>query len=439
VVFLTARRRGGNGRELLAIAIILATVAAGLNPNGTLPGGFHERGVGSSASFPALSRPGVVSADSSVAPPRVISNVSVGDTPVGVAYDSGRGEVFVANEGSANVSVIADANNTVVATVTVGTDPWGVAYDRGKGEVFVGHFHSDNVSVICDGSAACGGPSGQNKVVVTVTVGSNPEGLAYDSEKGEVFVTNEGSANVSVIADSNNTVVATVVVGADPFAADYSAETGQVFVVNDYSDNVSMICDGSTSCGGPPDQNKVVASTVVGINPAGVAYDRGKGEVFVTNLASNNVSVINEHSNTVVATISVGTSPRYVAYDSANGELFVTNALSNNASVISDSNNTVVATVPMGVWPEGVAYDSGQGEVFITNENSGTVSIIAVPSVTSSSSSSSGLPPLDYAIVGGVAVVVAIGVAAGLLRRRGKAPPKPMTIPTQPGPGAPPT
>jgi YVTN family beta-propeller protein len=67
----------------------------------------------------------------------VVATVNVGSAPWGVAYDSAKGEVFVANEGNSTVSVIDDSTNAVVASVNVGSDPFGVAYDFGKGEVFV--------------------------------------------------------------------------------------------------------------------------------------------------------------------------------------------------------------------------------------------------------------------------------------------------------------
>src|SRR2546427_1093821 len=66
--------------------------------------------------------------------------------PVGLAYDSGNGYVYVANAGSDNVSVIS--GTTVVATVPVGDDPIGVAYDSGNGYVYVTNDNSNNVSVI---------------------------------------------------------------------------------------------------------------------------------------------------------------------------------------------------------------------------------------------------------------------------------------------------
>jgi len=51
---------------------------------------------------------------------------------------------------SNTVSVISDATNSVVATVNVGSSPDGAAYDSGQGEVFVANFGSNTVSVISD-------------------------------------------------------------------------------------------------------------------------------------------------------------------------------------------------------------------------------------------------------------------------------------------------
>src|SRR5438128_1114719 len=72
-------------------------------------------------------------------------------------------------------------------------------------------------------------------------------------------------------------------------------------------------------------------------------------------------------AQTVVATVSVGSNPVGVAYDSGKGEIFVTIPGPDTVSVISDSTNTVVATVPVGSFPNGVAYDSAKGEVFVAN------------------------------------------------------------------------
>ena len=66
----------------------------------------------------------------------VTATVSVGSFPSGIVYDSGKGEMFVANYGNNTVSVISDCSNTVISTIKVGIEPQGIAYDSIKGEIF---------------------------------------------------------------------------------------------------------------------------------------------------------------------------------------------------------------------------------------------------------------------------------------------------------------
>src|SRR3989454_177253 len=185
--------------------------------------------------------------------------------PVAVAYDSGKGEGFVANSQSNTLSGISDTTNTVRATIPGGAAPHGVADECREGEVFVANALSNNVSVISDTT---------NTVLATIPVGSHPVGMAYDPGTGEVFVANSDSGNVSVISDATNAVVASIVAGSYPLGMAYDAGKGEVFVANSNSGNVSVISDAT---------NTVVVSVAVGSIPYSVAYDAGKGEVFVAN------------------------------------------------------------------------------------------------------------------------------------------------------------
>jgi len=55
-----------------------------------------------------------------------------------------------------------------------------------------------------------------NLVTATITVGSNPAGLAITAAGDFVYVANSGSDNVSIISTATNTVVGTVSVGDTP-------------------------------------------------------------------------------------------------------------------------------------------------------------------------------------------------------------------------------
>ena len=85
----------------------------------------------------------------------------------------------MAIQGYDAVDVISDSTNAVVANITTEFPPqagvaFGVAYDPGKGEIFVTHAGVNNVTVISDTT---------NAVVATVPVGNTPEELAYDSTR----------------------------------------------------------------------------------------------------------------------------------------------------------------------------------------------------------------------------------------------------------------
>jgi YVTN family beta-propeller protein len=296
----------------------------------------------------------------------VVSTISMQSNPFAAAYDSGKREIYVAEFGSNNVSVVSDATDSIVATVSVAsgttpTMPIDVVYDSGAGEIFVANWNHATVSVINDTT---------NSVVATLPVGYGSEAMTYDRGMGEIFVANGGNNTVSVLSDSTNAVVATIPVGNFPDGAAYDAAKGEVFVTNWGTSNVSVISDAT---------NKVVLSIAVGRNPKGVADDSGKGEIFVANLYPNNVTIINDTTDKVVANVLVGSHPfsSNLAYDNATGRIFVPNSGSGDVSVISDATNLVVAVVLLGNGPYGTTFDSGNGEVFVVNHLSGTMSVIA--------------------------------------------------------------
>jgi YVTN family beta-propeller protein len=299
----------------------------------------------------------------------VTSTITVGGAPWGVAYDSGKNEIFVVDSYRGSVLVLSDSYNSLVATVTVGNHPYRAIYDSAKGEIFVANYGDNSVSVISDST---------NTVVATIPVGTSPSSFAYDSGRGEIFVANSGGSSVSVISDSTNTVVATIPVGAYPFDLAYDSIKGEVFVSNYAAGTVSVILDSN---------NTVVTTIPVGNHPLGVAYDYSQAEVFVVNSGDGTVSVISDSTNSVVATVTVGTNPGPIVYDSGTNEIFVANKNSTSVSVISCSTNAVVATIPVGANPYGIAYNSGRGEILVANYGDGTVSVISDSSTTSPSPS----------------------------------------------------
>jgi len=199
----------------------------------------------------------------------------------------------------------------------------------------------------------------------TITVGSGPAGIAYDSKYGEMFVANHDDNTVSVILDNNisdntNAVVATVKVGTWPTSVAYDSGRGEIYVVSNVSGSISVIDDNT---------NKVMA-TVTGLtySPNDIVYDPGIKKLFVAESqnGSNNgaVDVIDDMSHTVIKTIATKGPGTVIVYDSATGELF-TPGDGQNIYAISDSTYDVT-TIPLASYPGPAAYDPAMGELFVS-------------------------------------------------------------------------
>jgi YVTN family beta-propeller protein len=237
----------------------------------------------------------------------------------------------------------------LTATVPVGTDPFGVAVDNATNEVFVTNTGSNNVTVI---DAATGA------AVASVGVGSSPFGVAYDWASNEIYVANGGSNNLSIISGSNLTVVASVGVGSSPIGVVADPQSRQVFVANRGSANVSVVSDRNHS---------VVANVATGDRPYGVALDNRTDAIYVTNENSSNLSVLKASSNTLTATIPVlspGVDLQGVAFDWKTGLLWV-GAGRSVAMVVNTTTESVIGYA--GIDPSGVAYDPSNGDICVTN------------------------------------------------------------------------
>jgi YVTN family beta-propeller protein len=119
---------------------------------------------------------------------------------------------------------------------------------------------------------------------------------------------------------------------------------------------------------------------------------------YVTNLGTNNVSVINTATNMVTATIAAGTEPIGVAVSPDGTTAYVTNLGTNNVSVINTATNMVTATIPVGMGPDGVAVSPDGTTAYVTNTGSGNVSVIDTANNMVTDTITAGMDPTAIAI-----------------------------------------
>ncbi len=136
-----------------------------------------------------------------------------------------------------------------------------------------------------------------------------------------------------------------------------------VWIVNPDNDSVSLL-----EVGG--DVNMKIAEIPVGREPQCVAITPNDHKVYVTNMVSGTVSVIDARRLRVKKTIEVGTEPFGCALTPDGKKLYVANSSSDDVSVIDAHSDKVEKTIEnVGPKPRGIAIttdDKGGDKVYVT-------------------------------------------------------------------------
>ena len=166
-------------------------------------------------------------------------------------------------------------------------------------------------------------------------------------------------------------VLTSVAVGQSPTMAAYDPQNGYLYVTNLNSANISVL-DGTT----------VLATISLEPNGTGspdfVVYDPVNTLVYVVdryNAEGTTGAVTVVYGTTVTATITVGVLPNSATVDTATGAVYVTNSGGSAVAVLMG--NASVASVPTGKHPWAAAYDPATGNVYVANNGSGNVSVLS--------------------------------------------------------------
>jgi YVTN family beta-propeller protein len=290
--------------------------------------------------------------------------------------------VYVSNYGQFNttgtVSVINDTTNTIIGNLHVGKNPQAIMYNPANGLFYIANTLSNTLSIINGTNSSLIG-----SIPVGEFPGKNPTGIVTNSINNTVYVTNMGSNTVSVINGTTNAVVANVIsttseeVGGSGFFSPtgiaYNSDNGNIYVTNRGSDTISVI-NGSTN-------SLIDEISLDAVAPSGIIYNAANNYIYVTNTGSNSVSVINGTTNAVVENIPVGLGPNGIAYDQSNGNVYVSNFMNGTISVIDGLKNNVTDTITLEAnsTPNGILYNPDIDSLFVADTNSSIVQVIRNP------------------------------------------------------------
>ena len=287
------------------------------------------------------------------------------NTVVGAeATDADRFDTFtvVATDGEASTAVtvtvpVAVPDGKVVATITVGTNPQGLAVSPDGSRIYVANLNG-TVSAV---------DAVTRKVLSTFDVGNGPSGVAVSADGKSLYVTNYDSGEVSVVQTGTGDVVDVIGVGTNPDAIVLNKAGDRVYVANTNSNTVSVIGPGS------------VNSVAVGPNPSALALSADGSRLYVANFGDGSVSVIKTADNTADgAAISVGGNPAGIALSSDGATAYVSDFENGLVTVVDLATRTVTAEIAVGENPGALAVSPDGTTVYVANSAENTVTAIDV-------------------------------------------------------------
>src|SRR5579872_4456832 len=197
-------------------------------------------------------------------------------------------------------------------------------------------------------------------------------GVAHHPKKNVLYAANRGTGfgtgNVVAFDSTSGKLLGRIPVEMIPYDLVVSSDGKTLYVSNLASKSVSVIDTAAM---------KVVASIAVDSNPNQMVLS-GDGLLYVACSNDNSVVVVDTKTRAAIEKISTtlhphapeGSTPNALALDRANGVLYVANADNNDIAVIhvaGRGKNDVVGFMPSGWYPSALALLPKQQKLYIGN------------------------------------------------------------------------
>ncbi|MBD92709.1 MAG: hypothetical protein CL482_00415 [Acidobacteria bacterium] len=201
-----------------------------------------------------------------------------------------------------------------------------------------------------------------------------------------VYVTNEGSGDLSVIRGDTHEVTATIPLGKRPRGIKVGPDGQQLFVALSGSPPAPPGVDEDTLP--PPDraadgvgivdiaEQRVVNVLRAGTDPEQIAVSADGTRVFVANEDAALASIVDIATGDIVAELPVGGEPEGVTLSPDGRWVYVTSENDSQVTVIDAAALEVVTVFDVGARPRSSNFSPDSTRAYVTAENGGTVSVV---------------------------------------------------------------
>jgi DNA-binding beta-propeller fold protein YncE len=309
----------------------------------------------------------------------VIAGIPIPGTPLGVAVDSIANRVYVAirpqffggTPKPDRVGVIDGATNKLVKTVPLPFGAFEVAVDSARKRVYIAGCGFNEPPVTCGLSVL---DASNNTIIGSTQISSKPfigiQGIAVDSKRNRIYVSDADNAEVDVIDGESITIVATISTnGQQPLGLSFDPTADRVFAT--INGNAVDVIDGQS--------RHIIKHIIVGDDNANTAFNPFTHRAYVTNEnfapASSTLGVIDTKDLHVITAIPEGNAAFGVTVDALTNVIFVTNINDSTVSIVNGATNKKIQT--LNVFGRNIAANSLTHRVYTTDDHVNQVHVIS--------------------------------------------------------------
>ena len=223
------------------------------------------------------------------------------------SLDAGRNRLYIAHLGAGSIVVFDVRRRRVVTTIGDVPGVHGVLAVPALGRLYAAATDARKLVTIRERDDA---------IVARTPAGVYPDGIAFDSGRREVFVSDESGGVETVVAAAGGRKLATISLGGEAGNVQYDSVSGHVFADVQTRDELVAI---------DPRRRRIVARySLPGCeHDHGLFVDAGRRLAFVACDGNATLLVFDLRSTRVTSTFTVGAEPDVLAFDPALRRLYV--------------------------------------------------------------------------------------------------------------------
>ncbi len=238
------------------------------------------------------------------------------------------------------IAVIDTASLKVLDLLKAGSDPEQFDLSADGKLLFVANEDTAQTSVLDVDSGA---------IKAQIPVGREPEGVSVSPNGRWVLVTNESDNAVSVIDARTFKVLRSVPVGHRPRDAAFTPDSRTAYVSGEFDASLYRM---SVPDGAPVERLLELRKEA---RPMAVVLDPAQGRLYMSTGRGGTVAVVALAGPKLVTEIPVGTRPWGIALSADGQRLYTANGPSNDVSIVDTASLRVIKKVPVGRSPWGIA------------------------------------------------------------------------------------